>query len=564
MPRKRTTLVLITVIIIAFVAICTLYSYKNIIDAVNVESAARFQAVASEFAAEARQKEDSDIGKINVYYGNGEVFIINKETEEVLYNSSDVKITPILTNVFKGTGTVADMELTRVDVDETRELILLAPERSVNQAAYKAEQAFVILVAVECFAFAAYIYLVFSSSKRAVERKLLEERLKKAEEADAAKALFVSNMSHDLRTPMSSSIGFAKLAYENANDPEKVRTYLKKVNSSNNHLLTLVNDIIDVSRIENGTVSIKEDAHNLFVLAAGIDEMVRPSIEAKKITFATDFSGIVDDSVFCDRIHLNQIFLNLFSNAEKFTEPGGTINFEITQRDCNEPGYGIYEFRVRDNGAGIGTDFIEHIYEPFSRENIAAVNRTNGAGLGLTITKNIIDLMDGRIAVKSEAGVGTEFVLRFKFKIAASALIYDEKSAFKGTVSGEKFKGKKLLLVDDNELNRDMLKDILLEYEFVIKDVDDGAVAVATIENAEDGEYAAILMDVQMPNMDGYEATRVIRSMDRRTISRTPIIAMTANAFDEDRQKSRDAGMNAHITKPVDVEKLLKVLDKLI
>ena len=152
MPRKRTTLVLITVIIIAFVAICTLYSYKNIIDAVNVESAARFQAVASEFAAEARQKEDSDIGKINVYYGNGDVFIINKETGEVLYNSSDVKITPILTNVFKGTGTVADMELTRVDVDETRELILLAPERSVNQAAYKAEQAFVILVAVECFA----------------------------------------------------------------------------------------------------------------------------------------------------------------------------------------------------------------------------------------------------------------------------------------------------------------------------------------------------------------------------------------------------------------------------
>lgn len=564
MPRKRTTLVIITVVVMAFVAICTWYSYANINEAVRSEAYAKFEATADALAAKAKTSEDSDLGALNLYYGNGEAFVIEKNTLNVLYNSHDVKISPELNNVFKGAGTIKDMSIIRKTIDDERELVLVAPERSVNQAAYKAEQAFVILVAVECFAFAAYIYLVFASAKRSAERTLLEERLKKAEEADAAKTLFISNMSHDFRTPMSSSIGFTDLAYENAEDPTKVRGYLKKVKSSNDHLLTLVNDIIDVNRIENGTISIKEEAYNLYTLAAGIDEMVRPGIEARKLTLATDFSGIIDENVFCDKIHMNQVFLNLFSNSEKFTDPGGTVNFEITQRDCDEPGYGIYEFRVRDNGAGIGHDFIKHIYEPFTRENTVSVNRTVGAGLGLTITKNIVDLMNGQIAVKSEPGVGTEFILKFKFRLAVSGSTLDDRAVSKGIVSGDKFIGKKLLLVEDNELNRDMAKDLLEERGFVIDDVDDGTVAVAVMEQVAEGEYAAILMDIQMPNMDGYEATRAIRAMNRKGIARIPIIAMTANAFDEDRQKSRAAGMNAHITKPVDIEKLLKVLDKLI
>ncbi len=564
MPRKRTTLVIITIVIMAFVAVCTWYSYSNIISAVKSESYAKFEATAESLAAKAKTTEDSDLGALNLYYGNGEVFIIEKASLNVLYNSKEVKISPELNNVFKGAGTIKDTSIIRMDVDEDRELIFMAPERSVYQAAYRAEQAFVLLVAVECFAFAAYIYLVFASAKRSVEKTLLEERLKKAEAADAAKALFISNMSHDLRTPMSSSMGFTDLAYENAEDPDKVRGYLKKVKSSNDHLLTLVNDIIDVNRIENGTISIKEEAYNLFSLVAGVDEMVRPGLEAKKLTFATNFSGIVDENIFCDKIHLNQVFLNLFSNSEKFTDPGGIVNFEVLQRDSEEPGYGVYEFRIRDNGAGIGHDFIKHIYEPFSRENTVSVNRTVGAGLGLTITKNIVDLMNGQIAVKSEPGIGTEFILRFKFKLAVSGSTLDDRTITKGAVSTDKFIGKKLLLVEDNELNRDMAKDLLEERGFVVNDVDDGTVAVAIMERAQEGEYAAILMDIQMPNMDGYEATRAIRALPQKAISHIPIIAMTANAFDEDRQKSRAAGMNAHITKPVDVEKLLKVLDKLI
>ncbi len=563
MPKKRTTLIFITIFIMAFVTVCTWYSFRSISTAVHNEAYTRFELTADALAAKGAATEDSDLGTINLYYGNGEAFIIDKESLEVLYNSHEVKIGPELQNVFAGTGTINDYELIRKDIDSSRELVLLAPHRTVYSAVYNAERSFVILIAVELFACAAYIYLVFASARRGVEKTLLEERLQKAVEADAAKAIFISNMSHDLRTPMSSSIGFTDLAYENAENPDKVRDYLKKVKVSNDHLLTLVNDIVDVNRIENGTVSIREDAFNLYSVVAGLDEMVRGTIEAKKITFATDFSGIIDENVYCDKIHLNQVFLNIFSNAEKFTEPGGTVKFTVVQKDCGEPGFGVYEFRILDNGIGIGNNFIKHIYEPFARENVLGVNRTVGAGLGLTITKNIVDLMNGSIAVKSEPGVGTEFVLKFKFKLADGRVARDGTNSG-STVSTDKFRGKKLLLVEDNELNREMAKDILEERGFVVNDVDDGTVAVAVMETAMVGEYAAILMDIQMPNMDGYEATQHIREMTKPQIAGTPIIAMTANAFDEDKQKSRDAGMNAHITKPVDVEKLLKVLDRFI
>lgn len=563
MPRKKTTLIVITVVIMLFVTICTWYSYSNIKTAVRLESYQTLNSIADALAERAKNAEDSDLGSINLYYGNGEAFILDRNTHEVLYNSSDVKIGPELKGLFENNTPIDGMSIVRKTVDKDRELILAAPERTVYNAVYRARQAFVLLIAVELFAFAAYIYLVFASAKRAVERTLLEERLKKAEKADAAKALFISNMSHDLRIPMSSSIGFTDLAYDNADNPDKIRDYLKKVRSSNEHLLTLVNDIVDVNRIENGNISINEEAYNLYSVAAGIDEMVRPEIEAKRITFATDYSGIVDENVFCDKLHLKQIFFNIFSNAVKFTDPGGKINFEITQLKCDEPGYGLYEFRVRDTGIGISSEFIPQIYEPFTRENSAGVNRTVGAGLGLTITKRVVDLMDGSIAVKSEPQRGTEFIIRLKFRLASGGSTYVGRSTG-GTVATDKFKGKKILLVEDNGLNREMAKELLTDQGFIVTDVDDGTVAVAVMEQAREGEYAAIIMDVQMPNMDGYEATRAIRRINNPRISRTPIIAMTANAFNEDRLKSREAGMNAHINKPIDMDKLLKVLDKLI
>ncbi|MBQ6752162.1 MAG: response regulator [Clostridia bacterium] len=563
MPRKRTTLIVITVMILLFVTICTWYSYHNIKEAVRIESYQTMNSIAEALVERAKNTEDSDLGAINLYYGNGEAFIIDRSSHEVLYNSSDVKIGPELKNLFDKNTVPEGMSAIRMTIDSERELILAAPERTVYNAVYRARQAFVLLIAVELFAFAAYIYLVFASAKRSVEKTLLEERLKKVQKADEAKSLFISSMSHDLRIPMSSSIGFTDLAYDNAENPEKTREYLKKVRSSNEHLLTLVNDIIDVNRIENGNISIKEEAYNLYSIAAGIDEMVRPEIEAKKITFATDFSGIIDENVYCDKLHIKQIFFNIFSNAVKFTDPGGNIKFEIIQFKCDQPGYGLYEFRVRDSGIGIGADFMPYVFEPFTRENSVGVNKTTGAGLGLTITKQIIDMMDGSIAVKSEPFSGAEFIVRLRFKLASTgATLGSRNNDYE--VFTDKFQGRKLLLVEDNGLNREMEKDLLEECGFIVNDVDDGTVAVAVMEQAKAGEYAAIIMDVQMPNMDGYEATRLIRKMADPAIARIPIVAMTANAFNEDRLKSREAGMNAHITKPIDMDKLLKVLDKLI
>ncbi len=563
MPRKRTTLIVITVIILLFVTICTWYSYHNIKEAVRIESYQTMNSIAEALVERAKNTEDSDLGAINLYYGNGEAFIIDRSSHEVLYNSSDVKIGPELKNLFDKNTVPDGMSAIRMTIDSERELILAAPERTVYNAVYRARQAFVLLIAVELFAFAAYIYLVFASAKRSVEKTLLEERLKKVQKADEAKSLFISSMSHDLRIPMSSSIGFTDLAYDNAENPEKTREYLKKVRSSNEHLLTLVNDIIDVNRIENGNISIKEEAYNLYSVAAGIDEMVRPEIEAKKITFATDFSGIIDENVYCDKLHIKQVFFNIFSNAVKFTDPGGNIRFEIIQLKCDQPGYGLYEFRVRDSGIGIGADFMPYVFDPFTRENSVGVNKTTGAGLGLTITKQIIDMMDGSIAVKSEPFSGAEFIVRLRFKLASTgATLGSRNNDYE--VFTDKFQGRKLLLVEDNGLNREMEKDLLEECGFIVNDVDDGTVAVAVMEQAKAGEYAAIIMDVQMPNMDGYEATRLIRKMADPAIARIPIVAMTANAFNEDRLKSREAGMNAHITKPIDMDKLLKVLDKLI
>ena len=563
MPRKRTTLIVITVIIMLFVAICTWYSYHNIKEAVRIESYQTMNSIAEALVERAKNTEDSDLGAINLYYGNGEAFIIDRSSHEVLYNSSDVKIGPELKNLFDKNTVPDGMSAIRMTIDSERELILAAPERTVYNAVYRARQAFVLLIAVELFAFAAYIYLVFASAKRSVEKTLLEERLKKVQKADEAKSLFISSMSHDLRIPMSSSIGFTDLAYDNAENPEKTREYLKKVRSSNEHLLTLVNDIIDVNRIENGNISIKEEAYNLYSVAAGIDEMVRSEIEAKKITFATAFSGIIDENVYCDKLHIKQIFFNIFSNAVKFTDPGGNIRFEIIQLKCDQPGYGLYEFRIRDSGIGIGADFMPYVFDPFTRENSVGVNKTTGAGLGLTITKQIIDMMDGSIAVKSEPFSGAEFIVRLRFKLASTGATSGSRNN-DYEVFTDKFQGRKLLLVEDNGLNREMEKDLLEECGFIVNDVDDGTVAVAVMEQAKAGEYAAIIMDVQMPNMDGYEATRLIRKMADPAIARIPIVAMTANAFNEDRLKSREAGMNAHITKPIDMDKLLKVLDKLI
>ena len=561
MKKKKIGLIIITVFIAVFVVTCTIYAYKSAVTAISDECAANFNSTARLLAK--RAEDNSDLGELDIYYGNAQVFIIDKTTYDVLYNSANVKIDYEIQKAFEGKGTIANYQIARADVDDSRELVIFALERVVNSTVYTVKQSFLMLATFEGFAFIAYVYLVFSSSRRGVEKTLLEERLKKAEEADKAKAIFISNMSHDIRNSMNTVMGFTDLAYENASDVNKVRSYLRKTQSSNDHLLTLVNDIVDVNRIENGTISIKEEPQNIYAMASKIDDMVRASVEARGIKFATDFSGIVDEKVYCDRIHLNQIFLNLFSNAIKYTYPGGTISFTINQKNNAPEGFAAYEFRVKDTGIGIGSDFLKHIYDPFARENIDQVNKASGAGLGLTITKHIVDLMNGTIAVKSDPGVGTEFILVFKFRLASTASIESIKDE-NNVVHMNQLAGKKILLVEDNDLNREMAKELLTDNGFVVIDVDDGTEAVATMEKAAVGDFDAILMDIQMPKMDGYEATKKIRGLQKPQVASTPIIAMTANAFDEDRQKAESVGMNGFVTKPIDLGKLLVTLSKYI
>ena len=571
MKKKSIAIIIITLLVIVFAVVSTWYAYNMVITAVSNECSSNFASTAEMLAIQAEEVTDDDfsmLGSNYLYYGNAEIFVIERGTYDVIYNSKNVIIGAEYQDAFEGKGSVNGMKLVRCNLineeNKDKELLLFAPDRVVNASVYTVRQSFVIFLALEIFIFAAFIYLVFSNVYRRAEKSILEERLKKAEDADAAKTLFISNMSHDIRTPMASSIGFVDLAIENVDNKEKVVDYLKKVQSSNDHLLTLLNDIVDVNRIENGTITIREETHNLFAIAAGVTEMVKPQFEAKGIRFATDFSGIIDENIFCDKLHLNQVCLNIFSNAEKFTEPGGSVFFTISQKDSDEFGNAVYEFRIRDTGIGIGREFISHIYEPFERENITAVNKTKGAGLGLTITKNIVDLMGGAIACKSEVAVGTEFVILFRFKLANGMSARDDFEDLSGESHVERLRGKKVLLVEDNELNREMAKDLLEENGIIVNDVEDGTIAVAVMEEAQVGEYAAILMDIQMPTMDGYEATRRIRSIIKPQIANVPIIAMTANAFDEDKQMSLDAGMNAHVTKPIDIDNLLATLDKYI
>ena len=525
----------------------------------------------------------------------------------------------------------------------------------------------------------------------------LQVAVEKAESANRAKSTFLSNMSHDIRTPMNAIIGFTTLALSNIDDTDRVKDYLGKTLASSNHLLSLINDVLDMSRIESGKIHLEEVEVNLSDVLHDLKTIVSGQIYAKQLELYMDVMDVTDEDVYCDKTRLNQILLNLLSNAIKFTPAGGTVSVRVRQLAGKVRGCGQYEFRIKDNGIGMSQEFAQKIFEPFERERTSTVSRIQGTGLGMAITKNIVDMMGGTIEVQTAQGKGTEFtvcvpmraqteqrpvekiteleglkalvvdddfntcdsvtkmlvkvgmraewtlsgkeaVLRARQSIemsdvyhayiidwrlpdmngievtrqirslhddtpiiiltaydwsdieveakAAGVTAFCSKPMFMSDLRetlmsalGQKpadavqrllpeknadFKGKHILLVEDNELNREIAQEILREYGFLVDSAENGAVAVEKVSTAAPGSYDLVLMDVQMPIMDGYTATRQIRALDDPARAKLPILAMTANAFDEDRRNALESGMNGFLSKPIVIDDLVQELRKIL
>ncbi len=392
----------------------------------------------------------------------------------------------------------------------------------------------------------------------------LQQALHLAEQANRAKSNFLSAMSHDIRTPMNAIVGFTQLSL-NEDDFSVVKgSYLPKMKTAGEHLLMLINDVLEMSRIESGKIELKEAPYHLGEISRDIEQVIG-TLASEKQVIAKSEGSVSDYYVYCDKLRINQIITNLVSNAVKFTPVGGTVMVSVRQDVCDEHGYAVYEFNISDTGIGMSEEFLRNVFDPFEREKTSTVTRVEGTGLGLSIVKNLVDMMGGTIDIQSQINKGTNVRVRLKLRLAEPDVIAGLKKSTNSVQdinaedAGAYFEGKRLLLVEDNELNRIIAETILAEAGFAVETADDGIYAVDMVKNAADDYYDAVLMDVQMPIMNGYEATKAIRALDGRR-SGVKIIAVTANAFESDVEEAIKAGMNAHISKPIKVDELYKVL----
>lgn len=533
--------------------------------------------------------------------------------------------------------------------------------------------------------------------KEMEQNAMLEAALSQANRASKAKTVFLSNMSHDIRTPMNAIVGFTNLAITHTDQPELIAEYLQKIKTSGNHLLSLINDILDMSHIESGKIHLDEKPCSLPDILHGLRNILQADIHAKQLELQIDTVDVLDEDIYCDKLRLNQVLLNLLSNSVKYTGAGGIVSMRITEKAGAPEGYANYEFCIKDNGIGMSKEFVDHIFEPFERERNSTISKIQGTGLGMAITKNIVDMMNGSIHVKSEQGVGSEFTLSFTFRLASSmkeplaipelkhcrALVVDDdfntcdsvsymlgqlgmraewtlsgkeavlrthqsvmrnidysvyivdwllpdmngvevarrirketggkvpviiltaydwsdieaeakeagvtafcskplflselRTCLQSVMQPEATKEKKsekeeiavhhtgrLLLAEDVEMNQEIAVAILENAGFTVEIADNGQIALDMVTHSEPGYYQAVLMDVQMPVMDGYEATQKIRNLPNKELANIPIIAMTANAFTEDKEAALRSGMNGHISKPIDVHVLFETLDRIL
>ena len=393
------------------------------------------------------------------------------------------------------------------------------------------------------------------------KKALLEDALTQANKASAAKSAFLSNMSHDIRTPMNAIMGFTTLAGSRIDQPEKVREYLDKIQSSSTHLLNLINDILDMSHIESGKVSLDEQPCNLPALLEDLYSIIQAETSARQLYFSIDTENLRHPDVRCDKLRINQILLNLLGNALKFTDPGGFIKVKLDELDGAPANHGRYRFTVSDTGIGMSPEFVERIFDPFERERTSTISGVEGTGLGMAITKNLVDMMHGAISVESEKGKGTTFTIELTLCLANPSQDAAKAAAAAHLAPNHRMRGSHILLVDDNDLNREIAVTLLEDEGFTVECAVNGQQAVDMVSAASPDHFQLVLMDVQMPIMNGYEATRAIRKLDNSQLASIPILAMTADAFEEDRQKALRCGMDGHLTKPIEMEKLFEALN---
>ena len=397
--------------------------------------------------------------------------------------------------------------------------------------------------------------------RKSLEQKnaALQLAVQRETKANLAKREFLFNMSHDIRTPMNAIIGFTALAQTHIDDRGQVADYLKKISVSSQHLLSLINDVLDMSRIESGKVTLEAKPVHLPELVRELRDIVQAVVSEKDLSLTLDTVGVKNEDVIADPLRLEQILINVLANAVKFTPDGGQISLWIVQKDTAPAGDADFEFHIKDNGIGMSEEFQKHIFEQFARERTSTVSKIQGTGLGMAITKSLVDMMGGRITVKSGQGKGSEFTISLRFPIG-EAKTEQALPAAKASA----FTGKKLLVVEDNELNLEIASTLLKEAGFEVDTAENGKIAVEKVEAASADRYDLILTDIQMPEMDGYEATRRIRALPDAKKAALPIVAMTANAFEDDRKNALHAGMNGHIAKPLDIQKLFQVLSELL
>lgn len=392
------------------------------------------------------------------------------------------------------------------------------------------------------------------------QQKVLSEALKQARTANSSKDTFLSNMSHDMRTPLNAIFGYTALAKKHLDDTAMVDAYLDKIDVAGRQLLEMIEQILEISWMETRDVEILETACSLTDILEEVRTTVQPQAEDKKIALRFDLSGLVHCDICSDSTKLAQIFLNLTNNAIKYTENNGSVTVTATELEQLPNGHAVYQFKIKDTGIGISKEFLEHVFEPFQRERNTTFSGVYGTGLGLTIVRNIVEMMHGTISADSTPGKGSTFTitltLRRQSKPSTADIAVASLPAF--------LSGRKVLLVDDNEINLEIETELLQELGFHIETATDGSLAVEKLRASRPGEYAFVLMDIQMPVMDGRRATETIRRLEDPVLSRIPVIALSANAFESDKRLSTESGMNAHLTKPIDIPLLLETIARVV
>ena len=394
-------------------------------------------------------------------------------------------------------------------------------------------------------------------ANRIQENEQLEARLTAAEKASEAKSFFLSNMSHDIRTPLNAILGYIMLAQREGQTREEVADYLRKTDAAGHQLLSIVNDVLEMSRIESGKLELEPECINIEKNIREAAELMNGQMTAKDIRYSVD-CDVERPCVFCDGNHLDRVIMNLLSNACKFTPEGGEVSVSLRQTG-GDAERGCYEIRVKDNGIGMSPEFAQNVFQPFERERTSTVGKTQGTGLGMAITKKILDLMEGEIRLVTEKGKGSEFIVTLNLPYATEQA--EQKAGGCGCPTGETMH---LLLAEDNPINREIATLILTDMGFQVETAEDGDIAVKKLIEQGPGYYQCILMDIQMPVMDGYEAARAIRSLPNEQLSNIPILAMTANAFREDEEAAKEAGMQGHIAKPIDINALQEALREVL